>query len=82
VRPFDDATHLVELGTRSRASGCDSRREWWLVTALLALAQLVVGMWWLARSHDVAGPLRVVLVAAYLPPSLWLMVDGWRRYRS
>lgn len=51
------------------------------MTAVLAFAQLVVGMWWIARSHDAAGPLRVILVAASLPPSLWLMADGWRRYR-
>jgi hypothetical protein len=81
VKPFDDATALVKLGSSSGTVGCTARRGWWLVTAVLALAQLAVGMWWIARSHDAAGPLRLVLVAAYLPPSLWLMFDGWRRFR-
>jgi hypothetical protein len=81
VKPFDDATALVNLGSPSTSVGCTARREWWLFSAFLAFAQLVVGMWWIARSHDAAGLARLMVVAAYLPPSLWLMADGWRRYR-
>jgi uncharacterized membrane protein YozB (DUF420 family) len=81
MRPFDDATAVVELESHSGAAVCTARREWGLVTAVLAFAQLVVGVWWIARSHDAAGGLRLILVAAYLPPSVWMMIDGWRRYR-
>jgi hypothetical protein len=80
VKQFDDATSLLNLATHSDGGTCSARRESWLVTALLAFAQLLVGMWWIARTRDAAGPLRLVLGAAYLPPSVWLMGDGWSRY--
>ena len=79
MKRFDDATHLGRVTTPAVPS-CRSSPAQWLMVAALAAIQLVVAVRWLAGFGATGGTGRMLVVVATLPPALWLVLAGVRRY--